>query len=287
MVDPLAVIYNEGYWRVCNVSPMYRCHFSEINIKRYSSKIRQDLASDAGISSGSLLQVSIENLPLLKYSHEDPNGLQITVTTCHKNRFQTTNKEVYVAILLGWGHGLPLSNQFITFLPYMLERGEKRVGETVKNSLQLMFDCNITPFCFTQVDLLRFLFEILENDTSKSTDSLSLGYKLSPQVNFSDKGTLTFDIGDIRTIWNRVKEYYDKHEQLFYAYNHIKTQINHAFQLDVTVLPLREIALPKAEVKSTGVVKMKTPEIINAVFTVLNKIYVVDWLQHELLLNNL
>lgn len=42
--------------------------------------------------------------------------------------------------------------------------------------------------------------------------------------------------------------------------------------LDITIFDLCEVALPKAEIRNNGVVKMKTPELVNSVFTVLNKI---------------
>lgn len=42
--------------------------------------------------------------------------------------------------------------------------------------------------------------------------------------------------------------------------------------LDITVFDLCEVKLPKAEVKNNGIVKMKTPEVVNCVFTVLNDI---------------
>lgn len=43
-------------------------------------------------------------------------------------------------------------------------------------------------------------------------------------------------------------------------------------KIDISVFDLCEIALPKAEVKSSGIVKMKTPEDVNSVFTVLNEL---------------
>ncbi|CAH2255744.1 uncharacterized protein LOC120633140 [Pararge aegeria] len=273
MNDPLAVIYNEGYWRVNKVSPMYDLQYSELKLKQYATKIRQALVSDIATSSGSQMMVSIESLPLLKYSHEDPNGLQITVSSCSKDRLKSNNKEVYVAILLSWGSFINVDDE-TTHLPYMLERGERRVGEAVKNTMQTVFDCIITLFNFTKVQLMEFVFNLLENDTSKSSDSFVLRYK-TPQVNFKDNITLTFEIGDVRAIWNGVKEVNnidEGREKRSYAYQILQNQIYHMYKLDVTVLHLCEVGLPKAEVKSSGLVKMKTPEIINSVFNVLNGI---------------
>lgn len=42
--------------------------------------------------------------------------------------------------------------------------------------------------------------------------------------------------------------------------------------LDITVFDLCKVSLPRAEVKNNGTVKMKTPEIVNCVFSVLNEI---------------
>lgn len=56
----------------------------------------------------------------------------------------------------------------------------------------------------------------------------------------------------------------------------LQNQIFYMIELDITVFDLCEVNLSKAEVKSNGVVKMKTPEIINSVFTVLNEISIHD-----------
>lgn len=42
--------------------------------------------------------------------------------------------------------------------------------------------------------------------------------------------------------------------------------------LDITVLQLSELILPKAEVKSTGIIKMKTPESVKCLFITLNEV---------------
>lgn len=59
------------------------------------------------------------------------------------------SKVSYVAILLSWGVSITLDNA--VHLPYMLERGEQRIGAAVKATLRTMFDCQINQFCFTQV----------------------------------------------------------------------------------------------------------------------------------------
>lgn len=61
-------------------------------------------------------------------------------------------------------------------------------------------------------------------------------------------------------------------ESVKLTYQILQNQIYHMITLDITVFDLCEVLLPKAEVKSNGVVKMKTPEIVNSVFTVLNDI---------------
>lgn len=48
------------------------------------------------------------------------------------------------------------------------------------------------------------------------------------------------------------------------------------FVLDITALDLYEVTLPKAAVKNNGTVKMKTAEMVNCVFTVLNEINTID-----------
>lgn len=61
-------------------------------------------------------------------------------------------------------------------------------------------------------------------------------------------------------------------ESVKLTYQILQNQIYHMITLDITVFDLCEVLLPKAEVKSNGVVKMKTAEIVNSVFTVLNDI---------------
>lgn len=52
----------------------------------------------------------------------------------------------------------------------------------------------------------------------------------------------------------------------------LQNQIFYSLVLDITVFEITEISLPKSQVKSNGVVKMKTPESVNCVLTILNKI---------------
>lgn len=56
------------------------------------------------------------------------------------------------------------------------------------------------------------------------------------------------------------------------TYQMLQNQIFNMIELDITVFELCEVNLSKAEVKSNGSVKMKTPELMNSVFTVLNEI---------------
>lgn len=63
-----------------------------------------------------------------------------------------------------------------------------------------------------------------------------------------------------------------EYESVKLTYQILQNQIYYSITLDITVFDLCEVFLPKAEVKSNGVVKMKTPEIVNSVFTVLNDI---------------
>lgn len=55
-------------------------------------------------------------------------------------------------------------------------------------------------------------------------------------------------------------------------YQTMQSQIMHTIMFDVSVLDIYKITMPKAEVKSNGIVKMKTPEVVNSVLTVLNEI---------------
>lgn len=72
---------------------------------------------------------------------------QITVSLAQGRNIN--KKEIYVAIILSWGVSTILQNA--THLPYMLERGEQKIGTVVKSTLQTAFDCNIKQFTFTQV----------------------------------------------------------------------------------------------------------------------------------------
>lgn len=57
-----------------------------------------------------------------------------------------------------------------------------------------------------------------------------------------------------------------------YTYHILQSQIFHMLMLDITVFDVSEIRLPKAEIKGNGVLKMKTPEMVNCAFTTLNDI---------------
>lgn len=65
-------------------------------------------------------------------------------------------------------------------------------------------------------------------------------------------------------------------ELVFLTYQGLQNQIFDTFEFDIAVLNLHEVALPKASVKDNGTFKMKTPEMVNSVFTVLNEICTID-----------
>lgn len=74
---------------------------------------------------------------------------QLTVTTTLEGS-NNEPKTVYNGILMSWG----VNNKSISHtvhLPYYLERGEQRVGATVKCTLNLIFDCIISQYTFSQV----------------------------------------------------------------------------------------------------------------------------------------
>ncbi|XP_053615100.1 uncharacterized protein LOC128677947 isoform X2 [Plodia interpunctella] len=239
-----------------------------LKLKQYAAKIRQSLVGAVTANSSIKYTVHFEEQPLLKYSTEDSNGLMITVSSAQET--STKSKVAYTAILLSWGVSCTLNGA--THLPYLLEKGEQRVGTAVKSTLRSIFDCNIQPFIFTQHQLLQFGFNFVENDTSRSSDPFTLSYK-TPQVEQKDKLNLTFDVGDVHIIWNGIREESAKRSELVnLAYQILQNQIFYMIMLDVTVFDLSGITLPKAEVKTSGIVKMKTPEVVNSVFMVLNEI---------------
>ncbi|XP_028158138.1 uncharacterized protein LOC114351219 [Ostrinia furnacalis] len=268
--DPLAIIYNEGLWRLNKVSPMYNLQYGALKLKLYASKIRQSLVSSVAANTLKYT-VTIEEQPHLKYSEEDANGIVVTVSSTQENNAKT--KVAYSAIFVSWGVSCAVDGA--THLPYMLEKGEQRVGTAVKAFMQTMFDCHIHQFVFTQRQLLEFGFTFIESDTSRTSDQFTFIYK-TPRVDHKDKLKLSFDIGDVHIIWNGIKEEaVEKSELINRAYQILQNQIFYMIMLDITVFDLCEISLPKAEVKSSGIVKMKTPEMVNCVFTVLNEISLI------------
>ncbi|KAJ8717848.1 hypothetical protein PYW07_005778 [Mythimna separata] len=267
--DPLAAIYNEGTWRLNKVSPLYNLQYSTVKLKQYASKIRQALVGAIAANSSTKYVVQIEEQANLKYCEDDASALHINVLSSTPDK-NAKSKISYAAILLSWGISVTVDQA--THLPYMLERGEQRVGTAVKNTLQTIFDCQIKQFCFTQQQLLYFGFNFVEYDSSRSTDPFTLTYR-TPQVDHKDKLNLSFEVGDIQLIWNGIKNYEAKKSDIVtLAYQNLQNQIFEMLLLDITVFDLCEVSLPRAEVKSSGVVKMKTPEIVNCVLTVLNEI---------------
>ncbi|CAG9795724.1 unnamed protein product [Diatraea saccharalis] len=261
------VIYNEGQWRLNHLSPLHNLQYSLVKLKQYASKIRQVLVSSV---TAKCLKYSVlfEEQPYLKYCEDDSNGLLLTVSSSQEQSNNT--KVVYSAVFLSWGVSSKLKNAI--HLPYMLEKGDQKVGGAVKTILQNIFDCIIEQFCFTQHQLLQFGFSFVENDTSRSSDCFTLTYK-TPQVKHKDKLNLSFDLGDLHIIWNGLKEEDTKKSEVInLAYQILQNQIFYMIRLDITVFDLYKVTLPKAEVKSSGIVKMKTPEVVNCVFTVLNEI---------------
>ncbi|XP_068620690.1 uncharacterized protein [Battus philenor] len=263
--DPLAVIYNEGLWRVCRVSPLFNLQSSALKYKQYASKIRQAIARNVPSSSGIKYLVQLEDQPYLKYSEDDPQSFSITVTSSQGNK----TKVIYMCIFLSWGVSSKVTQAI--HLPFMLEHGEQKIATTVRATLQNIFDCNIKQFCFSQHQLLQFAFNIVEIDTSRSTDPITFCYRI--QGDHKNNLHLSVEFGDINLIWNGIKGDFAKPlDKITLAYHIIQNQIFYTIMLDVTPLALHEIKLSKAEVKSNGTIKMKTPDIVNSVFTVLNEI---------------
>ncbi|KAJ0174166.1 hypothetical protein K1T71_010312 [Dendrolimus kikuchii] len=268
MGDPLAVIYNEGFWRVNKVSPLYNLEYNDIKLKQYASKIRQSVVSNVSTTS-TKYSVQFEAQPYLKYCEEDADGLMIQVTSCSENN-NNNLKVVYTAILLSWGVKSYMDNA--THLLCMLERGEQRLGTAVKAALQNTFDCTIKGFHFTQTQLLYLGFSFVENGSPRCNDPFTLCYT-DPQSELREKLTLTCNAGDMLVVWNRVTdEVSTSREQVKWAYQILKTQFFHMIGMDITKFELLDVKLPQAEIKYNGVVKMKTPELVNCVLTILNEI---------------
>lgn len=267
--DPLAAIYNEGMWRLSKVSPLYNLQYGTVKLKQYASKIRQALVSAVAANSSTKYVVQIEEQANLKYCEDDASALLINVLSSSPEN-NAKSKISYAAILLSWGISTTVDQA--THLPYMLERGEQRLGTAVKTTLQTIFDCQIKQFCFTQQQLLYFGFNFVGNDSSRNTDPFTLRYR-TPQVDHKDKLNLSFQVGDIQIIWNGIQNNEAKKSDVVtLAYQLLQNQIFEMMLLDITVFDLYEVTLPRAEVKSSGVVKMKTPETVNCVLTVLNEI---------------
>lgn len=78
---------------------------------------------------------------------------------------------------------------------------------------------------------------------------------------------------DINVIFSRVQqEVGNKSELVNVAYQILQNQIFYMINLDITVLELCELIQPKAVVKSTGTIKINTPENVNCLFTTLNEV---------------
>lgn len=75
------------------------------------------------------------------------NPFQITISSTQENTNKT--KVAYTAALLSWGVFTTLDNA--VHLPYMLEKGEQKLGAVVKSTLQTLFDCQVKQYQFTQV----------------------------------------------------------------------------------------------------------------------------------------
>ncbi|KAF9424792.1 hypothetical protein HW555_000093 [Spodoptera exigua] len=267
--DPLAAIYNEGIWRLSKVSPLYNLQYSTVKLKQYASKIRQTLVSAMPANSSTKYVVQIEEQVNLKYSEDDPSALIINVLSSTQDK-NNKSKVSYAAILLSWGINISVDTG--THLPYMLERGEQRISNAVRTTLQTIFDCQIKQFSFTQQQLLYLGFNFVESDSSRSTDPFTLTYK-TPQVDHKDKLNLSFEVGDIQIICNGIKEEVSKKSDLVtLVYQILQNQIFDSSLVDITTFDLCEVSTPRAEVKNSGAVKMKTPDIVNCVFTVLNDI---------------
>lgn len=71
------MIYNEGLWKVYKVSPLYSLQYDTVKLKQYASKIRQAIVSSVEGTSLTYT-VKCEVPPHLKYTEDDPDGLEVT-----------------------------------------------------------------------------------------------------------------------------------------------------------------------------------------------------------------
>ncbi|XP_063626637.1 uncharacterized protein LOC134798202 [Cydia splendana] len=266
--DPLAVIYHEGQWTLSKVSPLNNLQYNRVKLKQYASKIRLALVSSVSAKSSVNYAVQFDQQSLLKYCEDDADALKINVAT-------TTNggktKMAYTGILMSWG--VSSGPEGTVHLPYMLERGEKKVADVVKICLQKIFDCNIKPLSFTQYQLLMFGFSFVECASARGTDPFVLSYTTPGAVDIKNKLDMRFEVSDVHYMWNALKDEVDNMSELIsQVYQILQKQIMHTIQYDISFLDIFKITLLKAEIKSNGIVKMKSPEVVNSVFTVLNEI---------------
>lgn len=90
---------------------------------------------------------------------------------------------------------------------------------------------------------------------------------------FSVSWLNTFQNYNKTIFFSRIKDEVTKKSDLVtLVYQILQNQIFDSSLIDITTFDLCEVSMPRAEVKNSGAVKMKTPEIVNCVFTVLNDI---------------
>ncbi|KAG7301421.1 hypothetical protein JYU34_014368 [Plutella xylostella] len=271
--DPVAVIYNQASWRISKVTALYNLQYEAVKLKQYRASIKQALVNIVTTNSSLKYSVNVVGEPQLKYSEDDSDALMITVSSSSSSE-NSKSAVVYEAILLSWGMCNTVPEAI--HLPYLLERGEQKVGTAVKTAFASIFDCRIIPFSFNQRQILQFAFNFIENETSNLDKPMKFIYS-TPNVDTKDKLTLSFEIQDVYLILNSMKEEAKKRSELvFLTYQGLQNQIFDTFEFDIAVLNLHEVALPKASVKDNGTFKMKTPEMVNSVFTVLNEICTID-----------
>ncbi|KAL0103480.1 hypothetical protein PUN28_017616 [Cardiocondyla obscurior] len=241
-----------GQWNIYAVSALFGFQSDDLQLKRYSKKLREEIASTLPHEN-----VSYEAKVLVMNDayglNKDHPAIKIEIVTT--TNIEDSEKIIYRGILLSWSTAHNYSSiQNSIRLPLLLCRGTQSCMNAAHDIIGRMFDCQIVALPANEHDL-NWLIPIIIMATDKEEQPILSGEVrmeyVVPELPVSDTITVTFDVVHLRkillTIINDEVEETSvslDHEHIEMFYEVLHQQMLAVGNLQLGLCMLRKIQLP-------------------------------------------
>lgn len=190
-------------WNVYSVSKLHNYDPSELNLKLYAKKIRENVAGVMTSTNKSYDQIK-SKITLEKDFPEtvfDEKAMHIKVTSVAVLEGGKKNEKIiYDGYILSRGQ-INYQEQLSQLPVLICKKGSEKITACVHDILQKLFDCVIVKYIFDQRDL-QWLFVISVDLEDRFTDSGNIELNFTvPQLTTKNTFSIEIEAEATRKIW--------------------------------------------------------------------------------------